>query len=119
MKRVWNTLIFGLLTVTSVGCGSSKSNSDHTHLWTVGQQQHVWSYERVTTATLKGGETSEPQAFLKREIRPGETLEFDGGAVVTYDGSQLYIGKQLIEAANVHVERDGSIRLNAFIRATD
>ena len=108
-----------LLAVMALGCGNAESKSDHTHLWTTGEQQHVWSYERVASSTVSGEEEMEPQAFLKREIKAGESLMFDGGAVVRFDGSQLYVGKQLIKESNVHVERDGSIHRNAFIRASD
>ena len=120
MKAGRKTQFLGLLLVVSaVGCGASKPTSDHTHLWTADQTQHVWSYERVAITSVGGGEQMEPQAFLKREMVPGESLMFDGGAVVSYDGSELRVGKQLIKATNVHVERNGSIRLNAFIRAAD
>jgi hypothetical protein len=120
MKIATNNLfLYVLLFVCVIGCGAPESKSSHTHLWTAGQQQHVWSYERVATTIINGGEKEEPLAFLKREIMAGEELEFDGGAVVTFDGSNLRVQNQLIKVTNVHVERDGSIRLNAFIRASD
>jgi hypothetical protein len=116
---IYISMLCLLIAVTAPGCGSGESKSDHTHLWTAGKQQHVWSYERVATSTVAGEEPTEPQAFLKREIRAGESLTFDGGAVVSFDGSQLHVGKELIKATNVHVERDGSIHRNAFIRASE
>ncbi len=115
----FKSLFLLLLTVVVTGCGSSESKSSHTHLWTAGKQQHVWSYERVVTSVVEGGIETEPQSFLKREIQPGETLTFDGGAIVHYDGAGLRVGKQLIKAANVHVERNGRVHLNAFIRGTE
>lgn len=119
MNRRQTALVLLFLVTVFGGCGSSESKSDHTHLWTPGEQQHVWSYQRVATVTVNGLETDEPQAFLKREFETGESLVLDGGAVISFDGSRLRIGKQLIKAANVHVEQDGSVRLNAFIRSSD
>lgn len=119
--RTTNSILICVLwiLIAAVGCGSAPSKSSHTHLWTADRKQHVWSYERVATAVVNGREETEPQGFVQRELKPGESLTLDGGAVVSYDGSKLRVGKQLINAANVHVERDGSIRLNAFIRASD
>ena len=92
MKLTTSNLFLSLLLVVSaVGCGFRPAKSDHTHLWTAGEQQHVWSYERVAESVV-AGEKTEPQKFLKREIQPGEALMFDGGAIVSYNGSKLRVG---------------------------
>lgn len=116
IKKTFGLLWIGLFLI---GCGTSKSKSSHTHLWTPNRQQHVWSYERVVSTKLGNEELEAPYQYLSRELRSGETVELDGGGVVSFDGAQLRVGQQLIRANNVHVERDGSIRLNAFIRESD
>lgn len=108
--------MLGWVAFLLAGCGSSASTRTHTHLWTSDQQQHVWSYERVVSTKVGDEEPELPYEYLQRELRAGETIELEGGAMVFFDGAQLKIGQRLIREKNVHVERDGSLRINAFIR---
>lgn len=119
-RRFSSLLVSVLLLVVFAGCGGEPAAvSDHTHLWIGDESQNVWSYERATLITAENKDDPSPDAFLKVQISSGQKVLFESGQVVSYDGTNLRVGKKTIKAQHVHVERDGTILENAFIRSRD
>ena len=98
------------------GCGSPESVSEHTHLWIGEKNTNVWSYERGVVIDSNSSDDPKPNVFLKKQMVAGEKVMLESGQIVSYDGSSIRVGKKKIKSTNVHVERDGTIRENAFIR---
>lgn len=108
-----SAVVFGI--VMLAGCGS-KPTSDFTHLWVGDETQNVWTYERAVVVDHSDDEDPKPNEFLKHELLANQEVMLSNGKKIVFDGTVLRIGKRVIKATHVHVESNGSIRENAFIR---
>ena len=110
--RILVTIFVSLLLL---GCGEAQKQAGHSHLWTPGKKQHVWSYERVIKYSAGGSTPTEPKDFLGQEMQEGDKAIFECGALIEcYDG-KLKVQNEKIDFENVFVEADGSFR-NGFIK---
>lgn len=90
-----------------LGCGSH-ALPPHTLLYAGDRETNVWSYAPVVG-----------EGHVSRQLRPGERVVLDGGAVVTLDGGAVSVNGNAVTRRNAVVSRDGRVREGAFIRTFD
>lgn len=115
VARMWRLLLTLAVISATAGCASSsRTTPPHTHVWA--RDQNLWSYQRVAGLSLADGGVTRPDVHLSRQLRAGESVMLEDGTVVRFDGSTLLVDDHSVDSRNAVVDRDGTLRQNAFIR---
>ncbi len=104
----------------TAGCASrvtpGASVPSLSHIWIAEPPRNAWSYLRVATLRTADGRTSRIDAHVPRQLQPGESVVFENGTSVSYEGKVLRVGNEALDSLNAVVNRDGSVNKGSFIR---
>jgi len=114
MRLYYFTL--GLLLLLGTSCASTVQ--PHSHIWIGNTSQNVWTYEKVTEINTNDQSVKIINNYFEGVLADGESLVLENDVKVLCKKDDLYVNGDKIPNAvrNIVIDKDGSIKHNAFIR---